>query len=292
MQEPALEIFEEQRSLLFAIAYRMLGSAMDAEDALQEAFLRWQKTDLATVQSPKAFLTTVITRLCINQLQSARVKREEYIGTWLPEPIITGFDPESKAEMADSLSMAFLVLLESLTPLERAVFLLREVFGYDYAEIAHILAKEEANCRQIFHRARQHITAHRPRFAVSDRQKERILSEFIRASQDGDIQGLLSILAQDVVLWADGGGKVVAALKPVYGSYRVARFICGALKKLAPPNRVGKVATLNGQDGFVNYVEGQVQSVIITDIRAETIINVYIVSNPEKLQGLPSLHNL
>lgn len=188
-----LETFIQYRPLLFSIAYRMLGTVMDAEDIVQETFLRWQRTSEVTVQSAKTYLATIITRLCINHLRSARVQREQYIGSWLPEPLVTPWTgaPADVAELTDSLSTAFLVLLESLLPTERAVFLLREVFEYDYPEIGQIVGKSPANCRQILRRARQHLEPQRPRFQVSPEQREQLTIQFIQAWNQGDLQGLL-----------------------------------------------------------------------------------------------------
>lgn len=291
MPEQALEIFEQYRALLFGIAYRMLGSVMDAEDMVQDTFLRWQRQQISTeaIKSSKAFLITVITRLCLNQLNSARVKREEYLGPWLPEPLSTEqiVDPEKELTLAESLSMAFLVLLESLTPTERAIFLLREVFEYEYDEIARIVNKSEANCRQIFHRSRQQINLHRPRFEVSKLHQEQLLQQFVQVSTQGDLQGLITLLSEDITLWTDGGGKVVAALKPIQGSVNVARFILGSFRKLAPPQMVFKLTYLNGQLGLINYLDDQPHSSVIFNFVGNQIQQIYFVANPDKLKGLP-----
>src|SRR3954466_16146302 len=203
--------FEAYRPLMFSIAYRMLGSVTEAEDIVQEAYLRYQATPTDEIVSHKAFLSTIVTRLCLNQLQSARAQREAYIGPWLPEPVLTGVDerfaPLQQAELHESLALAFLVLLEQLTPLERAVFLLREVFDYDYAEIAAIVGKAEAACRQLLRRAKQHIADHRPRFKPTPEAHRQILTHFLQAVGSGELAGLLAMLADDVELWADGGGK-------------------------------------------------------------------------------------
>src|SRR5918999_2970186 len=213
-------VYEELRPLLFSIAYRMVGSASEAEDIVQEAFLRYHReTEGGTeIESPKAWLSTVTTRLAINHVQSARVRRESYVGTWLPEPIVTDFESEvtRHAETADSLSMAFLVLLESLGPVERAVFLLREVFEYGYDEIAGIVNKSEDNCRQIAARARRQIEAKKPRFEASRRKREELAQRFFEAVMAGDPEGLVRMLADDVVAYGDGGGKAPSLPKPVY----------------------------------------------------------------------------
>jgi RNA polymerase sigma-70 factor (ECF subfamily) len=290
MQCDLLEIFNENRKLLFAIAYRMLGSVADAEDLVQEAFLRWQQTDPAEVRSPRAYLSAVLTRLCINHLKSARTRREEYVGPWLPEPLLTGqaLDPGGDVRLAESLSMAFLVLLESLSPVERTVFLLREVFDYDYAEIAYILGKSEANCRQMLRRAREQVAARRPRFDPSPVQRERLAEQFLKTSVEGDLPGLLALLAEDVALWADGGGKTAAALRPIHGADRVVRFIIGALRKFVPADRVSRRIEINGQPGIISYVGRWPISAVILDPVGGRIQTIYIVSNPEKLARLPS----
>jgi RNA polymerase sigma-70 factor, ECF subfamily len=286
-----LDEFRRYRGLLFSIAYRMLGSVADAEDMLQEAFIRWHRAEGAEIQSPRAFLVTVVSRLCINHLQSARVRREEYSGQWLPEPVITGpeIDPFTVARIDESLSMAFLILLERLTPVERAVFVLREVFDYEYAEIAETVGKDEANCRQILRRARQHIDEIRPRFHASPEEKEELLTEFLQATSTGDLQGLVGLLSSDAVLHADGGGKAPAVPNLVYGADKVARAIIGALAKLVPGNLTGRVARINGEPGFVSYLDGRPYSVLTLDVDDGRIRSVYVVTNPEKLAHLSPL---
>src|SRR5882672_11907640 len=228
--------FSRFRGLLFSIAYRMLGSVADAEDILQEAFIRWQRASGAEIRSTRAFLVTIVSRLCINHLQSARVRREEYVGQWLPEPVVTesSADPFAISRVDESLSMAFLVLLERLTPVERAVFLLREVFDYEYSEIAQTVGKDEANCRQILRRARQHMAESRPRFKASPAQREQLLANFLQATDTGDLASLVALLSRDAVLHSDGGGKAPAIPNLIYGPDNVARAIIGSLKKLVP----------------------------------------------------------
>src|SRR5215467_11891354 len=209
----SMESFETYRTYLFAIAYRMLGSAMDAEDMVQETYLRYQATPKESIHSLKAFLTTIISRLCMDQLHLARRQREEYLGPWLPEPILTaetlqGMNPEERVDLEESISLAFLMLLEQLQPIERAVFLLREVFEYDYAEIATFLDKSEVACRQWFSRAKKHLADHRPRFQASPETQRHMLLSFQQALQAGEMTALLHLLAEDVTFWADGGGKV------------------------------------------------------------------------------------
>jgi len=286
-----LTAFNQYRSLLFSIAYRMVGSVADAEDMLQEAFIRWQQASDGEIRSPKAFLITIVSRLCINHLQSARLQREEYVGQWLPEPLATdpGSDPSGVLQADESLSMAFLVMLERLTPVERAVFLLREIFDHEYSEIAATLGLSEANCRQILRRARQHVRALRPRFRASMREHDELLERFRQATGSGDMDRLLALLSSDVVLHADGGGKATAVPNLVYGSDRVARAIVRGLKRLVPTNLVQRIVQINGASGVVNYYpNGQPHSVLTLDATAGRIRAIYIVTNPEKLAHLPA----
>jgi RNA polymerase sigma-70 factor, ECF subfamily len=282
--------FSQHRRLLFSIAYRMLGSASDADDILQDAFLRWQQS-AAPVESPKGFLVTIVSRLCINHLKSARVRREQYVGQWLPEPVPTGtHDEPSEGILAgETISMAFMLLLERLNPVERAVFILREVFSYDYAEIAAIVTRSEESCRQLLHRAHGHLKRERRRFEPSPEQHESLLKRFLAASLQGDMDGLVSVLSQDVTLYADGGGKAAAVPLPIFGADRVVRLLAGALKKFAPPDLVTRVTTINGQLGIVAYGGERPRTVILLDSQAEAIRNIYLVSNPDKLGHIPSL---
>jgi RNA polymerase sigma-70 factor (ECF subfamily) len=285
------ENFEEYRPLLFSIAYRMLGSAMDAEDIVQEAWLRYQRAEKQEIESPKAYLSAIVTRLCINQLNSARVQREKYIGPWLPEPILTEgtaltVTPSQHLSQFDSISMAFLVLLERLTPAERAVFLLRSVFDYDYSEIAAIIGKSEAACRQLFSRARRHVMAQRPRFDSSPAEHERLVNSFLQAVQEGDVDGLTHMLSEDVVVWTDGGGKVFAALQPVHGPEKAARFILGS-RRFAPGPFTTEVAPVNGQPAVVLRTEtGQAFLVISIEASHDQIQAFHVIGNPDKLRHL------
>jgi RNA polymerase sigma-70 factor (ECF subfamily) len=286
-----LATFDQYRSLLFSVAYRMLGSVADAEDMLQETFIRWQQAPEEEIRSPRAFLVTIISRLCINQLQSARVRREEYVGQWLPEPIVTGpgSDPLEIIRVDESLSMAFLVMLERLTPVERAVFLLREVFEYEYAEIAAVLGLGEANCRQILSRARQHVSAMRPRFKTSQQQKSDLLERFLKATGSGDMEGLVALLANDVVLHSDGGGKAVAVPNLIHGVDKVARGVLGSLRKLVPQNLMRRLVQINGEPGIVTYLNGRPYSVVTLDVGEGRIRTIYVLTNPEKLSHLAGL---
>jgi RNA polymerase sigma-70 factor (ECF subfamily) len=286
-----LATFEQYRGLLFSIAYRMLGSVADAEDMLQETFIRWQQTKDDNIRSPRAFLVTISSRLCVNHLQSARVQREEYIGEWLPEPIMTdpGSDPLGMLKIDESVSMAFLILLERLRPIERAVFLLREVFEYEYAEISAILGQSEPNCRQILRRARQHVEAMRPRFRTSEGKKKELLERFLKATTSGDMEGLVVLLASDVVLQSDGGGKGIAVPNLIHGVDNVARGVMGALQKLLPKNLVIRLAQINGEPGIVSYLNRKPFSVLTFDAGETQIRAIYVLTNPEKLSHLPEL---
>lgn len=288
--EQQADVFTEHRSLLFSIAYRMLGSVMDAEDMVQETYLRWQRASPHDVRSPKSYLSTVVTRLCIDQLRSAKTQREQYIGPWLPEPLITEetADTDDKVALADSLSMAFLVLLERLAPIERAVFLLREVFDYGYPEIARIVDKSEANCRQMARRARQHVAAGGRRYQATPEELEQIAQRFLQAAGGGDMQGLLDLLAEDATLWSDGGGRVAAALNPIEGADKVARFFVGIVKK-APPTFSVRPAHVNGGPGFLLYDGAQPYGVITADVADGKVCGIHIVVNPDKLRRVPPL---
>jgi RNA polymerase sigma-70 factor (ECF subfamily) len=283
-----MDQFEAHRPLMFSIAYRMLGSVMEAEDIVQEAFLRYQTVPPDSIESHEAFLTTMVTRLCINALQSAQAKRETYIGPWLPEPLLTGEDeipsPANQASIHESISMAFLVLLESLTPVERAVFLLREVFDYEYAEIAEIVGKEEATCRQLFSRAKKHIAEHRPRFKPSPDEHRQILERFGQAVGEGDLAGLIQMLADDVTMWTDGGGKVRgAATHPLHGREAVAQFMT-ASTRLGGASLRATVETVNGEPALVVRVKDRALVVISAGITQGKIHDLWIVGNPDKLK--------
>ena len=278
--------FERHRGYAFRLAYRMVGSAADAEDLVQEAWLRWNGVDQEKVESPRAWLTTVVTRLAVNHLASARVKREKYVGAWLPEPIhaeALGADP---AELSESLAFAFMVLLESLSPRERAVFLLHEVFGLPHREVAGILEIEETNSRKLLHRARTEVRARRPRFRPSEEAHRTLLEQFTEASRSGDLQGLGELLAEDVVVVTDGGGRARAALRPIYGRDRAARFVLGALAKFVPDEVQSRVEGINGAPGLVSVVDGIVISVITFEVGEGGIQSIFIVTNPDKLRAI------
>jgi RNA polymerase sigma-70 factor (ECF subfamily) len=281
-----LTAFDEHRGLLFSIAYRMLGSVADAEDILQETFIRWLQAADEDIRSPKAFLITIITRLSINHLQSARVRREEYVGQWLPEPLVMGKD---SVQAEETLSIAFLVLLERLSPTERAVFLLREVFDYEYAEIAAALGQSEANCRQILRRAKQHVRAERPRFKPTAEEHDVLLERFQQAALNGDVGALESLLSADVVLHTDGGGKAPALPNLVHGANNVARAIVGGMTRQAPRNLVERMLQINGESGLVTYLNGRPFGVFTIQVREGRIAAIYGITNPDKLSHLPGL---
>jgi RNA polymerase sigma-70 factor (ECF subfamily) len=278
------ETFEGLRPLMFSIAYRMLGSAMEAEDMVQEAYLRYQSAKPENIQSPKAFLSTVVTRLSLDQLKSAKAKREEYIGEWLPEPILTGASPSASTIIGEreTISMAFMVLLERLSPVERAVFLLREVFDYPYDEIAKILNKTEANCRQYYHRAKQYLVEQRPRFTPSEDEQQRLLQVFTVATSTGDMEMLKQLLAEAVTMTGDGGGKVAAARRPVVGRDAVARFLMGVVK-VAPERASYGFAHINGQPAILLLVDGALYGVMSFTISDGQIVAIHNVLNPDKL---------
>jgi RNA polymerase sigma-70 factor, ECF subfamily len=282
------EAFEHYRVLLFSIAYRMTGSASDAEDLVQETYLRYQASASQEIVSLKAFLTTIITHLALDYLKSARVTREQYMGTWLPEPILTSEDsgfPLADLEQQETLSLAFLRLLETLSPPERAVFLLHEVFDYPFSEIGVMLEKSPANCRQIFHRARQALQDKRARFEPEPQRQRQLLLSFLSASQAGNMTALTSLLAQDAVSWSDGGGKVQTNLKPIHGKLAVARFWLSVTHKNQRPLTVTQ-AEINGGPAILYWDEGSLAGVISLTPSTIGIQEIYALLNPEKLAYL------
>jgi RNA polymerase sigma-70 factor (ECF subfamily) len=280
VQMAAEQSFQEQRPRLFSLAYRMLGSAADAEDVLQDAWLRLQAADTAGIESPGAWLTTVVTRLCLDQLKSARHRRESYVGPWLPEPL-----PTEPAHDRESISMAFLVLLEQLTPAERATYLLHEVFDYSHGEIAEILGTTAANCRQLALRAKAHLRERRPRFAPTVESHERLLAQFLTAVQGGQLEPLKQLLSDEVVLRSDGGGKAAAATRPIEGSERVARFFLGLANKMArhPLPISFRILSVNGWPALVTLEHGRIVFVLSIEADGQRIHALYSVLNPDKL---------
>ena len=286
-----LAAFQQHRPMLTSLAYRILGSVTDAEDVLQDAYLRFQAAPWGEIRSPKAYLSAIVTRLCLNQLTSARARREAYVGPWLPEPVLSAghpelTDPEARAAAYDSVSMAFLVLLERLTPAERAVLVLRDVFEFEYGEIAEMLQKSEAACRQLLTRAKEHIAVGRPRFQPSPEEHRRLLEQFMRAAGNGDLEGLKLMLAEDVTFWADGGGKVPgAALQPVRGPVDVARFVIGVTARFMPPGGGVEVADVNGKPTLlIRRADGVPAIVVSIDVDGGVIHNIWAVANPDKLR--------
>ena len=276
--------FISHRSLLFTVAYEMLGSAADAEDVVQETWLRWAGVDPGTVHDPRAYLVRTVTRQALNRLRTLVRRREEYVGSWLPEPLLTSPDVADDVELADSVSMAMLTVLETLGPTERAVFVLREVFDAPYDEIAGALEKTPAAVRQIAHRAREHVAARRPRTAVSRAEQQVVVERFRSAVETGDLQGLFDVLAPDVVLIADGGGLAAALRHPVSGADRVARVLAG-LAHRAPEARVGAI-WLNGAPAVRVDLDGALDTAVSLVIGNGRITRIYAVRNPEKLARL------
>jgi RNA polymerase sigma-70 factor (ECF subfamily) len=288
----SMESLETYRPYLFSIAYRMLGSAMDAEDMVQETYLRYQATPPESISSLKAFLTTIITRLCMDQLHLARRKRELYVGPWLPEPINTAttaetIDPQERVDTEETISLAFLLLMEQLQPIERAVFLLREVFEYDYSEIAAFLGKSEAACRQSFSRAKKHLADHRPRFPTSPEMQKQLLTGFMQAVQAGEMTALMNVLAEDVTFWGDGGGKVVgAATHPIAGREAVAQFLLktwSLFRRSLPEGSHVELGEVNGQPALITRAGDQAFAVLTIEVEAQRIRAIRIVANPDKL---------
>lgn len=285
--------FEIHRAYLFAVAYRMLGSASEAEDVVQDAYLRYAGVARDDIRSTKAYLTTIVTRLCLDRLKAARAQREHYIGSWLPEPVLTNSqsaDPEQIAEQHESITLAFLVLLESLSAQERAVFLLREVFEYEYEEIADIVQLSAANCRQLVHRAKAHLAAQRPRFQAAPARQQELVTRFLAATQRGDVDALAALLAQDVTLWADSGGKTPAPRKPVHGRAVIAplflRFVANTVSLVDDPVRDMRlaVAVVNDEPAVLLWIRDQLDSVLVVTADEHQISALRLIRNPEKLE--------
>ena len=282
----ATEAFVAHRNLLFTVAYEMLGSAADAEDVLQETWLRWVGVDLDEVLDQRAYLVRITTRQALTRLRTLGRRKESYVGTWLPEPLLTTPDVADDVELADSVSMAMLLVLETLGPTERAVFVLREVFDLGYDEIAEAVDKSPAAVRQIAHRARAHVAARRPRETVSAAETRHALDAFRRATETGDLQGLLDLLAPDVVLMGDGGGVRRAVLRPVVGADKVARLMLGGLGKLAGQEMLLRPAEVNGYPALVVRLDGALDTVVALRIEDGLITGLYAVRNPEKLSHM------
>ncbi|MEU6411600.1 RNA polymerase sigma-70 factor [Microbispora sp. NPDC046933] len=280
--DPATEAFVAHRNLLFTVAYEMLGSAADAEDVLQETWLRWAGVDLETVQDRRAYLVRITTRQALSRLRVLGRRRESYVGPWLPEPLLTAPDVAEDVELADSVSMAMLLVLETLSPTERAVFVLREVFDLDYDEIAEAVGKSQAAVRQITHRARAHVAARRPRDVVSPAETRDALQAFQQAVETGDLQSLLDILAPDVVVLSDGGGLKRAVARPVVGAGKVARLLTAGLSRFGAEVSAEPVQ-VNGHPGLIMRINGEIDGVVAMRIEDGLVAGIYFVRNPDKL---------
>lgn len=278
--------FESHRPRLFGLAYRLLGSADEAEDAVQDAYLRFVGADRAGIEYPGAWLAKVVTNLCLTRLTSARARRETYVGSWLPEPVVTSdgtLGPLESAEQRDAVSMAVLVLLERLTPTERAVYVLREAFAYAYREIADVLDLNEANCRQLHRRAVRRVGEPESRFTAAPERQQELVASFVTAARDGDLAGLEKLLAADAVWWSDGGGKVSAARRPVEGREKVGRFVVGSFEKWGKDLRI-TTAEVNGGTGVAMWVGGTLAALVTFDLRDGLIGELRAVLNPDKLE--------
>ncbi|MFC1415112.1 RNA polymerase sigma-70 factor [Streptacidiphilus cavernicola] len=285
--DPATEAFVAHRNLLFTVAYEMLGSAADAEDVLQETWLRWIKVDLEQVRDQRAYLVRITTRQSLNRLRTVSRHRESYVGPWLPEPLLTTPDVAEDVELAESLSMAIMLVLETLSPTERAVFVLREAFDVSYEEIAAAVDKSTAAVRQIAHRARLHVDARRPRAVASPGETRAALESFRHALATGDLQGLLDVLAPDVVLVSDGGGVKQAALRPIVGADKVSRFIAGGSGKTAGV-LTGDLITVNGNLALALRVDGELDGILALRVEDARVTGLYYVRNPAKLTRVDS----
>jgi RNA polymerase sigma-70 factor (ECF subfamily) len=284
-----VDVFEAHRGSLLGLAYRMTGSLADAEDILQEAYLRWERSDVQSVLEPRAFLATTVTRLCLDVMKSARARRESYVGPWLPEPVLgeAAMAVDDATELAQDVSMALMMALERLSPLERAAFLLHDVFDTDYPRVAETLGRSEEACRQLAARGRAHVKAARPRFRPSRDECQRVVQAFGAAVLGGDVEALEKVLADDVLLYSDGGGRVTAALRPIEGRDKVARFLIGVTQKF-PLGQTSEFLSqlVNGAPGLLIREEGQPMQTLAFDVRHGRIVAMYVVRNPEKLARL------
>ncbi|PWR11373.1 RNA polymerase subunit sigma-24 [Micromonospora acroterricola] len=285
------EVFHRHRNLLFSVAYRILGTAADAEDAVQDAWIRWSGADRAQVVDPKAYLARIVSNLALQRLRSRQQQRETYVGPWLPEPVLTDGDTADTITDAESVSMAMLVVLETLSPLERAVFVLREVFGFSHAEIAVAVERSEAAVRQVAHRAREHVRARRPRFTADRSQQRGVTERFIAAATGGDINTLMEMLSPDVTLWTDGGGKVRQALRPIVGAQTVAAWFAAigtvTYQGVRPDDMRAALVEVNGGPALVFSGAGRVIATVTLDIDADgRIIAIHNVANPDKLRAV------
>lgn len=288
----SLHEFETQRPRLQRLAYQILGTRSDADDILQEAYLRWRDVDLSKVQSPASYLSSIVVRLCIDRRRDIDRRKETYIGTWLPEPAVERLiaQPDDSLERAESISFALLYVLETLGPYERAAYLLRRMFDYEYSEIANILDKDEAYCRQLVSRAEGHLRAGRPRFDAHSAESQKIVEGFLRATETGNVDELAQLLAEDVVIYSDGGGKVTAARVPIRGVDKSIRFLTGVRRK-APAEMTVEQVLVNGSPGFVTFIGGVPSSIFSFNIVDGQITECFIVRNPSKMH-LASIGNI
>ena len=285
------DAFEANRGLLFSVAYRMLGSVADAEDIVQDTWLRWASADRSHVEDAKAYLVRIAGNLAVDRLRSAQVKRESYVGPWLPEPVLTSPDVADDVARAESVSVAMLIVLETLSPLERAVFVLREVFGFPFSEIAEVLDRSAPTVRQLAHRAREHVQARRPRITTAREERKAAVERFFAAARGGDINELMAVLAPDVTLWTDGGGKVRAALRPLQGAEKVAAWLVGIQRRPWQGTLVTELviepAELNGGPGLIAYADGVPVSALTAEIDGDgRVTAIHAQANPDKLQSL------
>ncbi len=286
MTDSALAIFEEHRSQLFGIAYRMLGSVADAEDLIQDAWLKWSSVDTDQVDQARAYLARTIANLSLNRLKSAAARRETYVGPWLPEPLVTEEDAAYEVEQAEAVSLAMLVVLETLSPLERAVFVLKEVFGFSFGEIAGMLDRSETSVRQVGTRARSHVQARRPRYDAPADTRRRVTDEFLAACLGGDLNQVMELLAPDVTAWTDGGGKIRAALRPLHGRDKIARWILGVLAGQLPDLGIHPVL-VNGEPGLLATSAGVPDNVVALDLNSDNRIEaIRLIRNPDKLRHI------
>ncbi len=280
------DVFAEHRNLLFSVAYRMTGSVADAEDIVQNAWLRWSAADTSTVATPVPYLVRTVTNLALDEMGSARARRETYVGPWLPEPLLTSPDAADEVTMAENLSLAMMVVLETLSPLERAVFVLSDVFGFSLTEVAGMLDRDASAVRQLAHRARQHVQARRPRYEVDPTTRDELVTKFRDACLGGDINAMMEILAPDVTAWSDGGGVVTAARRPVQGADNVTRWLFGVLAKPQAQGMEVEIASINGEPALLASFGGEVAGSVHLEIDGSTVVGIRMVLNPEKLDGL------
>jgi RNA polymerase sigma-70 factor (TIGR02957 family) len=288
--------FADHRNLLFSIAYRILGTATDAEDVVQDTWIKWSAADRSQVVEPKAYLARIVSHLAMDRLRSAQYRRETYVGPWLPEPILTDHDAAADAETAESVSMAMLVVLETLSPLERAVFVLKDVFGFSYAEIAEAIERSEPAVRQAAHRARGHVQDRRPRFPHDHARKKDVTERFFAAATGGDINALMELLAPDVTLWTDGGGKVRQALRPIQGLEKVSAWLAGVARRpyegVELADMTATIVGINGAPGMVIGGAGRVIATLTVDLDADgRIVTIHNIANPDKLRAVTTGQN-